>query len=260
MTVLSGNDKASLNLPRILCLHGGGTSAEIFEVQARGIIRALAGTFRFVFVDAPFLSKPHPDIIPFFGDHGPFYRWLRWDGDAGHNTDEERKILGQLQWAMDEDEGTGEWVAVLGFSQGAKIAASLLWAQEKVNDGQGPYRFGVIMAGRAPVVILDPKKKLGRTIPHTAGISELSNDFRDWAPDNTGEHALSIPTLHVHGLKDPGQPLHQRLAKDYCKDGTARVIEWDGGHRLPIQPEDVDKVVQQMLELGRETGVIQAEA
>lgn len=256
-TVLSGNDKASLSLPRILCLHGGGTSAEIFQLQCRCIIRRLADTFRFVFVDAPFLSRPHPAIIPYFGENGPFYRWLRWDGDQKHDTDAERKVLRQLQWAMDEDEGTGEWVGVLGFSQGAKIAASLLWAQEKVNGGKGPYKFGVIMAGRAPVVVLDPEKKMP-AIPHMADISQMSTEFADWAPDNKGEHALSIPTLHVHGLQDPAQDLHQKLATDYCKDGTARVVEWDGGHRLPIQPKDVEAVTGQMLEMARETGVLKS--
>lgn len=254
-TVLSSNDKASLSLPRILCLHGGGTSAEIFQLQCRAIIRRLADTFRFVFVDAPFLSQPHPAIIPYFGENGPFYRWLRWDGDQKHDADAERKVLRQLQWAMNEDEGTGEWVAVLGFSQGAKIAASLLWAQEKVNGGKGPWKFGVIMAGRAPVVVLDPEKKLP-PVPHTADISQMSTEFTDWAPNNKGEHALSIPTLHVHGTQDPAQDLHQKLADDYCKDGTARVVEWDGGHRLPILPADVEKVTTIMLELARETGVI----
>lgn len=255
--VVSGNEKASLNLPRLLCLHGGGTSAEIFEVQARGIVRALAGTFRFVFVNAPFLSAPHPDIVPYFGDSGPFYRWMRWDGDARENTEEERKILSQLQWAMDEDEGRGDWVGVMGFSQGAKIAASLLWTQEKVKEGKGPFRFGVIVAGRAPVVVLDPERKM-LTIPHTADISKLGHDFADWAPDNKGEHAISIPTLHVHGTRDPGHPLHKRLVTDYCKDGTARVVEWDGGHRLPIQKDDVDAVVGHMLELAREAGVMKS--
>lgn len=245
---------ASLALPRILCLHGGGTSADIFQLQCRGIIRRLESTFRLVFTDAPFLSQPHPDIVPYFGDHGPFYRWLRWDGDHEHDDDAENKILNKCQKSMDEDPGTGPWVAVLGFSQGAKIAASILWAQEKVKGGQGPFKFGVVMAGRAPVVVLDPEKKMP-TIPYTADIGQMSTDFTDWAPDNEGEHAISIPTLHVHGTQDPSTDLHRLMSSKYCKDGTARVVEWDGGHRLPIRPEDVEAIVEHMLDLAKETGV-----
>lgn len=249
---------ASLALPRILCLHGGGTSAEVFRIQCRAIIQHLASTFRLVFVDGPFLSQPHPAIVPYFGDSGPFYRWLRWDGDHEHDDDAENKILDTCQRAMDEDPGKGPWVAVMGFSQGAKIAASLLWAQEKIKSGKGPFKFGVIIAGRAPVVILDPGRdlKLSPIPPHTTDAGQLSGDFSDWAPDNTGEHAISIPTLHVHGTLDPGMDLHRIMSDKYCKDRTARVVEWEGGHRLPIRPPDVEAVVGHMLELAVETGVL----
>jgi len=254
MTQIKKSD-ASLALPRILCLHGGGTSADIFMLQCRGIIKRLENTFRFVFVNAPFLSKPHPDIVPYFGDHGPFYRWLRWDGDQQQDEDAANKVLHELNKAMREDEGRGEWVAILGFSQGAKIAASVLWAQEKVPGAEGPFKFGVIMAGRAPIVVLDPEGKMPH-VPYMADIGQMSIEFSDWAPNNQGEHALSIPTLHVHGLQDPSVDMHRKMADDYCKDGTARSIEWDGGHRLPIMPKDVDDVAQQMLALAKQTGVL----
>lgn len=246
---------ASLALPRILCLHGGGTSADIFQLQCRAIIRRLGSTFRFVFVNGPFTSQPHPGILPFFGDFGPFYRWLRWDGDHEHDADAEEKILSTCQAAMDSDPGTAPFVAVLGFSQGGKIAASLLWAQEKVHGGEGPFKFGVIMAGRAPTVVLDKDKKLPH-IPHMADVGEVSSEFADWAPSSQGEHSISIPTLHVHGLKDPGTELHRLMAQRYCEEGTARVIEWDGDHRLPIKPDDVDRLARQILELAEEAEVL----
>ncbi|KAL6855596.1 hypothetical protein ACO1O0_006748 [Amphichorda felina] len=255
LTADNQGDDASLPLPRILCLHGGGTSAAIFRFQCRAIIRRLASSFRLVFVDAPFLSRPHQAIVPYFGDQGPFYRWLRWDDDHEYDDDAAGKILDTCRRAMDEDAGTGPWVAVLGFSQGAKIAASLLWAQEKIEGGQGPFRFGVVMAGRAPVVVLDPTGKMP-AIPHTADAGQTSAEFTDWAPDSTGEHAIGIPTLHVHGLQDPGTDLHRIMSSNYCRDGTARVVEWDGDHRLPIRPDDVEAVVSQMLELAQETGVL----
>lgn len=256
MTHTSSKDAASLALPRILCLHGGGVSAEIFQTQCRGIISRLASTFRLVFVDGPFPSEPHPAIVPVFGDCGPFWRWLRWNSDDEQDVDAEAMIMKQLQTAMDEDPGTGDWVGILGFSQGAKIAASVLWAQEKLKESKGPFKFGVIMAGRAPIVVIDPEKKLSAPVPHTAGIGEMSTDFTDWAPDSNGEHALSIPTLHVHGTQDPGIDLHRAMAKNYCKKGTTREVEWDGGHRLPIRTVDVELVVGYMLDMAEETGAL----
>lgn len=246
---------ATLHLPRILCLHGGGTSADIFQVQCRGIIKSLATTFRFVFVNGPFNSVPHPAIVPFFGQNGPFYRWLRWEEDHELDPDAARIILESVKAGMDGDEGDGPWVAVMGFSQGAKVAASMLWANEKIKAGLGdPFRFGVIIAGRAPIVVLDPDDATP-PVPHTAGASDLSSAFDGWPTDNKGEHAISTPTLHVHGLQDPGMELHRVMANMYCKDGTAKVVEWDGDHRLPIRPDDVQLVVKEMLVLARDTGV-----
>lgn len=245
----------SLALPRILCLHGGGTSGDVFQLQSRAVIKHLGSTFRFVFIDAPFYSDPHPDIVPYFGELAPFYRWLRWEGGHAHDADAESKILDRCRQAMDSDPGSGDWVAVMGFSQGAKIAASLLWAQEHVHGGQGPFKFGVIIAGRAPIVVLDPLKKLP-PVPYTADANQMSVESTDFAPDNKGAHAISIPTVHVHGLQDPGMDLHRLMADKYCKDGTAHSIEWDGGHRLPIRPDDVERVVGQILGVAKDTGVV----
>ena len=251
------NAAGALDLPRILCLHGGGTSAEIFQLQCRGIINRLSDTFRFVFVNGPWESKPHEAIVPFFGDSGPFYRWLRWEGDHGIDEDAERKLLDHVKKAMDSDKGKGDWVAVLGFSQGGKLAASLLWAHEKIqgNEGLAPWKFGVIMAGRAPVVVIDPEnKKPG--VPYTADMNQMSTEFTNWAPDNKGEHALSTPTLHVHGLQDLSLEFHRRMLRDYCKDGTGKLVEWDGDHRLPIKPADIAAVSNGILQLAEKTGAI----
>jgi hypothetical protein len=251
-------DDASRSLPRILCLHGGGTSASIFAHQCRHIVSRLSSTFRFVFINSPFSSKPHPSIVPFFGSDGPFYRWLRWDDADPIDPDAGARIIDQCRLAMDGDAGDGPWVGIMGFSQGAKMAASLLWAQENgvFSMGErGRFAFGVLLAGRAPVVRLGPEGQLP-SVPYTAGITEKSVDFTDWAPSNQGGHVVSVPTLHVHGLQDPGLDQQRYLLENYCKDGAARLIEWDGGHRVPKLSEDLDLVVREMLALAQEVGAV----
>ena len=157
---------------------------------------------------------------------------------------------------MEEDPGSGEWVGIMGFSQGAQVAASLLWAQQKVAalpDYEVPltsFKFGVIIAGPAPIVRLDMR------VPSGTYIAEASDmGFEDWPESNEGDHALSIPTLHIHGLQDPGLKYYRALINRYCGAGTARLIEWDGDHRLPTKTPDVEKVVTEMLEVAEAAGV-----
>jgi pimeloyl-ACP methyl ester carboxylesterase len=253
------------DLPRILCLHGGGVNGAVFRLQCRALLTGgLAKHFRLVFPDGPFPCAPHPAIAPVYGDYGPFYRWLRWEDfhDALDARATAIEVLDQLCSAMDNDEGTGEWVGVLGFSQGAKLAASLLWEQEFVK-GPVPllradvnFRFGVFMAGSAPLVLFDPHGTLGTPPRHVDTADTIGMRFKDWPATGEGEHAITAPTLHVHGLRDPGIEGHRRLWKWYVKPGTGKLIEWDGDHRIPLKTVDVMPVVNGIMEMAKQTGVL----
>jgi predicted esterase len=213
--------------------------------------------------------------VTVYGDQGPFRRWLRWlpshpEVDAETAASE---IMYQVEGAMQADDALGadgEWAGLLGFSQGAKVSASLLYTQQVVrgrfgagepgmDNGKGAaavnWRFGVLMAGRAPLVMLDDRVPPTR---HVADASMGSTSFTDWPEGSSGtqEHLLRLPTIHVHGMRDPGLEHHLRLLNDYCAKGTTRVVEWDGDHRIPIRSQDVDRVTGQILELGRELGIV----
>lgn len=260
------------NLPRILCLHGGGVNATIFEVQSRNLRRHLDHSFRLVWADAPFFCDPHPDIIGVYGEYAPFRRWLRWTSDhpdigAESCIDE---IGYMLRTTMEEDDrkgGTGEWVGLMGFSQGAKLSASLLLEQQareeearKTHKPVEPgliglpgidWRFGILLAGRAPLSNLNPELQ---SSPALVGAGELSEGF-PFVEKVDEDAILYKPTLHVHGLVDPGLHLHQRMLREYCKKGTTTLVEWDGAHRIPIKTKDVDKVVGAIYDLAESTGV-----
>ncbi len=259
-----------LSLPRILCLHGGGVNSTIFRLQCRSFLAsALASHFRFVFVDGPTLCEAHPAVEKVYGDYGPFYRWLRFEKehpktDAG---DAAFAVLSCCRAAMDADAGTGEWVGVLGFSQGSKIAASLLWLAERVRKRDGRkgqdgkavvlpvmglvnFQFGVIFAGSAPLTALDPDEAAeGVMPPHMDSPGEVGMLFTDWPESDEGEHSISTPTLHVHGIKDPGIERHKVMLGKYCRKGSTTLVEWDGDHRLPFKKADVDLVVSKILEV-----------
>lgn len=251
----------NLSLPRILCLHGGGVNGQVFRLQCRTIIAQLAHTYRLVFMDGPYPSNPHKDIVAVYGEFAPFYCWLPWNADQPDlpATAGAADVMDACLSAMQHDAGSGPWQGVLGFSQGAKIAASLLWAQQQAEKSLGKgqartdFKFGVLMAGSAPILHLDVRLVQPR---HIADAAMFSTDFVDYPTAPYGEHVLTIPTLHIHGLQDAGIERHRRLLELYCEPGRTRLVEWDAGHRLPVKPVDVEVVVGELLDMAREAGAI----
>ena len=257
----------SLHLPRLLCLHGGGVNAQVFRLQARALIMQLKSCFRLCFADGPFVCDPGPGMIPMYKDFGPFRRWLRWlpehaELDARTTTD---LINRHVMQAMEEDNAcgaTGEWVGVLGFSQGAKIAASLLFMQQKQTEQLGKgraafnFHFAVILAGRAPLVSLDPRLITSPLLADPGQSTMAFERFPDEHNCEDQDHILRLPTVHVHGQQDQGLHLHRRLLKQYCHEDSTRLVEWDGDHRVPVKTRDVAAVVKQIVEIGKQTGVL----
>ncbi|KAK1750045.1 serine hydrolase FSH [Echria macrotheca] len=259
----------TLSYRRILCLHGGGVNAAIFKSQCRSFSSKLSAHFRLVFVDAPYPCPPHAAVTAVYGDsYGQCYRWLRYEDEHEEvdAKDAARAVLRQCRRAMDadDDEGaTGEWVGLMGFSQGAKIAASMIWLGHWLDPRPLPnpmgmdvrFRFAVLLSASAPIVMLDPTGALKSELPpHVDTAETVSMKFTDWPQSNDGEHAIGLPTLHVHGLQDPLLPKQRKLVELYCQTGTARVVEWNGGHRLPFKSTDVQAVIDQILDIARETG------
>lgn len=172
---------------------------------------------------------------------------------------------------MEEDEregGRGEWVGLMGFSQGAKLAASLLLEQqvrveaaEKAGLKEVPvgltgiqdlnWRFGILLAGRAPLSNLNPSLLHSEAL---VGAGEISEGFQ-FCKEVDGDSMLRLPTLHVHGMADEGLHLHRILLKEYCAEGSARVVEWEGAHRIPLKSKDVERVVGGIYDVAEECGV-----
>ncbi|CEJ81532.1 hypothetical protein VHEMI01653 [[Torrubiella] hemipterigena] len=231
----NGDDVVKDKRPRILCLHGGGVNSEIFATQCRALIKQLS-EFRLVFADAPFTSEAGPGILPTFKDFGPFRRWLRWKSSQPELSDDEAAtaLVKAIEDCKASDAGSGKWLGILGFSQGAKIAGSLLYNQQR--GGEGDYKFGVLMAGRSPFV------NLGRE-PHMSliGAGVISRSASELP---LPEKKLQIPTVHVLGLRDADVEWHRSMAHGFCED--PRIVEWDGGHRIPIKPVDVTAVTDEI--------------
>lgn len=265
------SDGPSLELPRILCLHGGGTNARVFRAQCRSLISQLRSEFRLVFAEAPFPCEPGPDVATVYGTWGPFKRWLRWLPTHAEIDPElaNKRIDQSLEEAIridNEQGGCGEWVGLLGFSQGAKVCASLLYRQQvrleqlqlgrgqAANGSSGPttYRFGVLLAGRAPIVSLDTDIQIIRGLPDASQLTDFGWPGQR-GPGNGNGITLTIPTIHVHGLQDPGLSHHIQLLEQFCDPNCRRLVQWDGGHRVPLKRDDVSAIAHEIRKVAHAT-------
>lgn len=145
--------------------------------------------------------------------------------------------------------GAGEVVGVLGFSQGARMAAGLLADQaEEEEEGKGVgqqqkggeeglmmrmprWKFGVLLCGSSPPYSIAnagkrPDQYKGGRDEH--GLVE---------PPADAEVVEGVPTVHVRGLRDPHLEKGRRLERYF--GGEKEVMEFEMGHHLPQAAGDV---------------------
>ena len=225
-------------LPRILCLHGGGTSALIFKIQLRNITHALGPYFNFIFLDAPFISSAGPGVLPIFAELAPYYRWMPAEDYTSRGVekgikeqeDAAKRTREKILRAMREDTeagNTGDVVGVMGFSQGGRMTAGLLadQSEENVFPGLPQFQFGVMLCASYP--------------PYST--SNASKAPSDWSgpKDHHGimdpplpEEVLTVPSVQVRGLLDPHLEKGRRLGK-YFGGELKEEREFEMGHNLP---------------------------
>ncbi|PSN72676.1 hypothetical protein BS50DRAFT_541797 [Corynespora cassiicola Philippines] len=265
----------TLKLPRILCLHGVGSNGDVLFLQTRMLREQLSSSFRFVFANGPFFCDAGPGVLPVYEGADPFRRWLRWS--PKHRILKPRfhieALRRCLEDAMLEDNqagATGPWVGFLGFSQGARLGASLLYESQRrqavrssggsIHGYEGDdvettlwsqdWRFGVFFSGPAPLVALSPGlEDLPLQSPTELDLAHLELDKFD----PTGKVLIERPTLHVIGVQDEWAPRQWRLYEKYCSEDTKGILEWEGDHRIPIQPQEINQIAERMLEMASKT-------
>ncbi|KAJ8064715.1 hypothetical protein OCU04_007035 [Sclerotinia nivalis] len=241
---------------RFLCLHGKGTSAEIFSIQSATFRRLLPPSYTFDFLDGPYTSPPAAGVSLFFNP--PYYAYY-------HSSDPSaiRESYSFLQEHIDKN---GPYDGVMCFSQGcALIAGFLLDHQVTRPHIPLPFSCAVFICGGMPLPIIED---LGIEIPTfarelenqsvkelfaTAAAVETAKPGDDYW--NTKEEKTSIlnaeninlenpyglqvpegwkiqiPTVHIYGKKDPRRLAGLNLAS-FCA-GQKRVWDHGGGHDIP---------------------------
>lgn len=227
-------DSDNKNLPRILCLHGGGTSALIFRFQARRLIKALRPYFRLVFVDAPFECEAGAGVLPVFAGVGPYYTFIP------KTEAEEEMVRSTLQQKLSEEDGAPV-VGVLGFSQGGKIASGLLHEQQHTHKVAPSLKFGVIINGSYPP--LRQPSNPSTTLPRLTESTQTK-----WNDQHKG--SIRLPSVHVHGTLDDAIDNHRLLFRCYDPE-VATLMEFENGHHMPVSDDDTQKIADEILRIYR---------
>lgn len=204
--------------PKILFLHGGGTNADIFRLQARKLVQLLSSRFELVFPEG-FLECPAgPGVLPLFEDCEPFRQWLN-DTPGTPEHEEPDWSSGVNRLVKEVFETKGPFAGVVGFSQGAKAAMHLLRFLEKREREGGqmnPVIFSVLVCGTAPFQgIKDPRD--GRAKKHEECLA-------------LGK--VETPSLHLIADDDPWRPESEALL-EFFGPRTRSLVRYKAGHYMP---------------------------
>ncbi|PBP27624.1 citrinin biosynthesis oxydoreductase CtnB [Diplocarpon rosae] len=233
-------------LPRIACFHGGGSTASIFKVQCEQLQKLLSGSYELVFFDAPYERDAGPGVLPAFSyeQYGPYRTWFtrsQDDKERGDGRNAEGRGEGGVERVLrliSETGGEGEWIGVMGFSQGTRVAGGVLLDQQRRRemglpeaDGELNFRFGIMCMGGAAPMVSD--------IVHASYSDSLIN----------------IPTLHLHGTKDINYQNGKKMWKTHYEANSTTVWDIDYHHAMPWYRADVIKFVDLIRKLDRDSVV-----
>jgi predicted esterase len=203
---------------KILCLHGYAQNADFFRQRTGSLRKNLKSTCDFHFLDAP--HEATASFLTADADGDGRGKNLGWWNSAG---DKERPALSKTYVGLDESLALarqtiadhGPFDGVLGFSQGATLAALLCLA---AHPAPPPVRFAVLCAG---------------FMPRDSSLEPLVG-----ALDGAPPRQLLLPTLHVMGEGDQLVPIasSQRLSDCFAPELKAVHVH-EGGHFLPSSAE-----------------------
>ncbi|KAK7402557.1 hypothetical protein QQX98_011695 [Neonectria punicea] len=195
---------------RFLCLHGMGTSAEIFETQTGPLRRALGELNDFEFYEGECEVPPAEGIKAVF-DCDSYKAW--YDPDLGADT--HRK---SLELVMDIIEEDGPFDACMGFSQGAALLASLILSHQNSHPFSPPlFHLAVFICGSSALHVSESDGVWSRLNPRSL---------------EQQKKRIRIPTVHIIGAKDSAYQESVNL-RDMCEPRNRLEYLHGSGHEVP---------------------------
>lgn len=177
---------------KVLCLHGMGTNGAIFEAQTASFRSFLPPHFTFDFLDAEHDSPAAEGIGEVYP--APYLCWYPVP-TRGSVTDAHEFV-----WDVIREDGPFD--AVMGFSQGAALAASvLLHHQISFPQEPPPFRLAIFICGSLPFSI-DNDFGVDLTQLFSVVTDPISGDIKRWKIDlpcekEPAEPPYFTPQTHV---------------------------------------------------------------
>ncbi|KAN0083523.1 Serine hydrolase FSH [Elaphomyces granulatus] len=259
---------------KILCLHGKGTSAEIFKAQTVSFRQLMKDSIHldFHFVDGPLNTSAAAGIDLFYGP--PYYAF--WEEENATETQAARA------WLADLIAESGPFDGVMMFSQGCILGASMLLRHQIQNPHQPPpFKFAIFICGGAPLREMESlgysiesnvweRDRLSKYALHyKAGLSAiLSQGSARWTEVDTsitaedlaeeitgpsGSCPIKVPSVHIYGSKDPRYYSGMQLANLFDKQ-TRRTYDHQGGHEIP-RTEAISRKIMDLVNWAAISGV-----
>ncbi|CAI7581472.1 unnamed protein product [Penicillium bialowiezense] len=212
-----------------LCLHGAGTNRDILELQTGGLCGKLEESgHKFTYVNGSQTAKVEDES--FIGAHltppeleglvdGPFYNHYTRGASPGATVleafDHTRRIIAAQKATGNPFDG------VLGFSQGAALAASMIVHHSRTRPAEPPlFRVAVFICGATP---WDP-----------TGLQHLE---RKEAP------LIRIPTANIVGKLDPLYPESMKLA-DLCEPSKMSFHDHGMKHMVAFDVKNTEEMAR----------------
>ena len=200
--LMSGSARA---LNRVLCLHGSGGSASSFLERLAPLRDAAGDAWELRAVDAP------------AGDG----RW--WTYPQGERSFTASRYDGAEDSiaTVERELASGDYVGLLGFSQGAMLAA-LVAARCSLGESDASLRFAVLCGAATPK-------------PYDALLTRSRE---------ASSSARSLPTLHCLSAVDEMNPRELGESLAACFRHPRAELLWHGaGHTLPPEGEPTSQVL-----------------
>ncbi|KAH8897430.1 hypothetical protein GQ53DRAFT_743129 [Thozetella sp. PMI_491] len=200
---------------RFLCLHGRGTNADFFKSQTARICDTLGQEHEFVFINGNVPARP---MLGMTTDTESGEERLGFWPLKGGDADRFRCIYHDLRGFIQTN---GPFACLMGFSEGASVAATILVEDYRRHGGSLGIRCGIFFCGVSPLHLdLDCADKLRPLEAAADGV------------------LLHIPTAHIWSK---GGDWHAGMGEELvalCDDSTREEVVHGLGHDIPGSHSD----------------------
>ncbi|EEP81158.1 predicted protein [Uncinocarpus reesii 1704] len=230
-----------------------GTSSQILQSQLAPITAAFEGIHEFFYIDGIGECDPADGVEEVFP--GPYF--------CHYNLPTHNLVSCAHEFVLDIMELEGPFDGVIGFSQGAALAASMMLQHAKDNPEKEELFKLAIFAGASLPYNLDnvagpaelESKVEGSGILETEPVAFPGPVHLSSAPflclynpeTETETARITVPTLHLIGHQDPFSRQGNSLVK-LCS-GITTVVRHDSGHEIPCDKLFVQKATASLEQL-----------